>query len=344
MGDKEKCYPWPLCYYAWIQVRQNIFFVFFRIYISFCGKLSSRRRRVPWSTGRAEAEKSSTEEETCLRPCSPSQTRQWWDCYWNKKSPFSRNFLEKRKRREIAIICPTFFLQSGKTMFAESPRRKKTPPLSTAAKLASLCKFGKSGGCVRTWSKNRVSPRSPPLYLLIKWIGCRRKKRRRSKIPSFKSRRRLFSFFLPESLCQIGLGVFPRSGLFYCLISLYEKAGKREVVSGADGSSGLKYDLPSPPPPLGDHLRAKMMEYSPTESGKAEHLSSRIFRPVLFLPIKDLFSWKRALKVKWKTLQTQERDKDGLNPDWKRKEERRRRRNGAYGLSNPPASFFLRKR
>ncbi len=223
-------------------------------------------------------------------------------------------------------------------MFAESPRRKKPSPFD-GGQVGKPLQVWEIGGCVPTWSKNRVSPRFPLRYLLAdKMDWTEAKKRRRSKIPSFKSRRRFF-FFLPESLCQIGLGSFPSFRAFL----LHDiSQGKSREKRGCEWRGRLFWFEIWP-------------SYSPSSSGGSfagkndgiftcriwesrALLWSRIFRPVLFLPIKDLFLWKRALKVKWKTLQTLERDKDGLNPGWKRKEERRRRRNGAHGLPNPPAS------
>ncbi len=170
-------------------------------------------------------------------------------------------------------------------MFAESPRRKKKPPLSTAAKLASLCKFGKSGGAFADLIQKPCFPSIPSAISADKmdWMEA---KKRRTFLHS-KAVGAFFSFFFRLNLCAKSVSEFSLvPGFFYCTISLCEKAGKGEVVSGADSSSGLKYDLPCPPP-LGDHLRAKMMEYSPAESGKAEHFYEAEFLDLFFFcPLK----------------------------------------------------------
>ena len=226
MGDKEKCYPWPLCYYAWIQViNSNYFFVFLEFIFLFVGKSvqdvggllglreerrrkNRRRRRRRLFYGLALLRKRGSDEIAIEI----------------KKSPSSRNF-PNRKRREIAVICPTFFSPVRENDVRGITPKKKNPPLSTAAKLArqAFASLGNRGVRSRTWSKNRVSPRSPPLYLLIKWIGWRRKNAEHSFIQ--KPSALFFLFFFASIFVPNRSRSFPSFRAFF--IARYLSAKKQ---------------------------------------------------------------------------------------------------------------------
>ncbi len=345
MGDKEKCYPWPLCYYAWIQVIKTNYFCFKNIVFFLFLWISSRLRRAPWSTQTAEEEILLEEEETCLWPCSPSQTRQWWDCYWNKKVLHFRVISQKGKKGEKSPSSVRLFFSSPGKRCSRNHSGEKNPSPFDDGQVGKPLQVWEIGGCVPTWSKNRVSPRSPPLYLLIKWIGWRRKNAADRKFLHSKAVGAFFSFFFRLNLCAKSVSEFSLVlGFFISRYLSTKKPGKKRFVSGADSSSGLKYDLPCPPS-LGDHLRAKMMEYSPAESGKAEHFYEAEFLDLFFFCPLKTSSCERG---HWKSSGKPFRLKRGIKTDWILAGKERKR--GGGGEMGPMGSqtllppLFQRKR